>query len=190
MKKYFVIIFLLISSAQGFSQYKYEREVRVRESNVPAAALEHVASMQMNTNIRWYREEGNQKIYFEAKTKFEGQRYSIKFNEDGSFVDLEIEVASDMMPVETRKAIEKHLATAFGHYTIEKIQIQYTGDPVIVLQHFREWPAATGIEVHYEVVISTRRNGVFVMFEMLYTDEGELVHQAEIRLKSIDNLLY
>ena len=190
MQKHLILFLLFIISMNGYAQYKYEREVRVRKSAVPAVALNHVGLMNLDSKIRWFKEQGNQNIYYEAKTKYQGQRYSIKFEEDGSFLDLEIEVTPIEMPERTVKIIEGFLESEYNPYSIEKIQIQFTGNPETVLTRFHEWPSITGIDVNYEIVISTKREGSFVMFELLFSEAGAVVHQAEIISKSIDNLLY
>lgn len=190
MLKHLILSLLLILSINSFGQYKYEREVRVKKTVVPDVALSHVELMNLDSKIRWFKEQGNQEIYYEAKTKYKGQRYSIKFKEDGSFLDLEIEVTPKEMPERTVNIIEGFLESEFNTYSIEKIQIQYTGDPEKVLTRFHEWPSITGVDVNYEMVISTKREGSFVMFELLFSEAGAVVHQAEIVLKSINNLLY
>lgn len=184
------IIILFFFVTEGFGQFKYEKETRVKEKDVPEDALNFIQLLDFDTHIRWYREQGYQEVFFEAKTKFERQRYSIKFTEEGRFFDLEIEIIPDEIPANTFLKIEEYLYSEFDSFSIEKIQIQYTGDAELILDYIKEAATREGIELHYEIVISTKQEGSFVMFEFLFSETGDFVKKAEIVLKSIDNIIY
>jgi hypothetical protein len=190
MKSYLSLLVLLFAATQGFGQYKYEREFRIKNEAVPEMALNFVHSMNFDSNIKWYKEQGFQEIFFEAKTKYKGQRYSIKFKDNGTFFDLEVEVTPDEIPEATFRKMEEQLQAEFSKFSIEKIQIQYTGKPEIILAYFQEKAFRVGIDIHYEVVISTKRDGAYTMFEFLFSEPGDFVQKAEIILKSIDNIIY
>ncbi len=190
MRYFFAVIVMFFFVTQGFGQFKYEKETRVKEKDVPEEALNFLDLLDFDTHVKWYKEQGNREVYFEAKTKFEKQRYSIKFTEEGNFFDLEVEINSDEIPDAIFDEIEDFLEEEFERFSIEKIQVQYTGNRNIVLNYFLEETNREGIDVHYEIVISTKLEGSFVMYEFLFSETGEFVKKAEIVLKSIDNIIY
>lgn len=190
--RYFIalIVLFFFVVTQGFGQFKYEKETRVKEKNVPQEARNFLDLLDFDTRIKWYKEQGIRDVYYEAKTKFEKQRYSIKFTEEGNFFDLEVEIASDEIPDEIFDKIEDFLEEEYDRFSIEKIQVQYTGDRDTVLNYFLEETTREGIDVHYEIVISSKQEGSFVMYEFLFSETGEYVKKAEIILKNIDNIIY
>ncbi len=190
--RYFIalIVLFFFVVTQGFGQFKYEKETRVKEKNVPQEARNFLDLLDFDTRIKWYKEQGIRDVYYEAKTKFEKQRYSIKFTEEGNFFDLEVEIASDEIPDEIFDKIEDFLEEEYDSFSIEKIQVQYTGDRDTVLNYFLEETTREGIDVHYEIVISSKQEGSFVMYEFLFSETGEYVKKAEIILKNIDNIIY
>lgn len=190
MPKTLLFLLLIMLSLSSHAQFKYEREVRVRERDVPAPAVDFVRSMRLNTSIRWYKEYSENRISFEAKTRYRGERFSIEFSEQGVFEDLEIEISPEDIPIEVFSHITAFLQSEFERYTIEKVQIQYSGDAELILAGFRQRESMQGVAVHYEMVISTRLDGSFHLFEYLFSETGTFVRKAMIVEKSIDNIIY
>jgi hypothetical protein len=190
MQKAFFLILLIHFSINGFAQYKYEREIRIRENDVPANALQFVDSLNFNSNIRWYKEIGENRISFEAKTRYKGERYSIEFSDNGIFEDMEIEMSPEEIPFQVFNRITEFLQSELERYAIEKIQIQYSGNTDLILAQFRNRETMQGVDVHYEIVISTRLEGSFLLFEYLFSETGEFVKKARIVEKSINNIIY
>jgi len=188
--KNLIILFLIILSLQGFSQNKYEKETRIKESELPEKALVFVYSLAFNNKIKWYKETGINKTSFEAKTKYKGQKYSIEFSENGFFEDIEIKINKGRVPLKTFEKINKILSNENGKYSIEKIQLQYSGPPEDVLSYIKNNDTANRIIVRYEIVISTKKQGSYIMFEYLFSEAGDFIDKSKITLKSTDNLLY
>jgi hypothetical protein len=59
-KWFFILVFFgpILLSAQE----KLEREYRIKEKNVPAAALVFMDSVGIKVKTKWYKEEGLEKI--------------------------------------------------------------------------------------------------------------------------------
>lgn len=190
MLKYLYIILLIFITIDGFSQFKYEKEVRIKENAVPAKARSFVDSMNFNSKIKWYKEIGKINISYEAKTKYNGKRYSIEFSEDGTFEDVEIEIAPKDIPVVTFRKIEEFIKSEYDRYSIEKVQIQYSGNPESVRAKLQERVVTDAIGIHFEIVISTKLDGAFRMFEYLFSGAGDFVRKDMIIEKSIDNIIY
>ena len=190
MRKLFVLTFLLLFALRGVSQYKYEKESRIKEDIVPERAIEFVESMGFNTRIKWYKEIGLDRTSIEAKTKYKGQRYSVEFSDDGAFEDVEIEIKSSEIPADTYSLIKKHLQSRYEKYSIDKVQIQYFGKKDLILRFFQEDSPVRQIETNYEIVISSKVGGSFVMFEYLFSKSGEKIKRSQVKLKTSDNIEY
>lgn len=191
MRKLFILSLLLLFALCGVSQqYKYEKESRIKEDAVPENAINFVDSMGFNSRIKWYKEIAYDRTSIEAKTKSKGKRYSIEFSDDGTFEDVEIEIRSSEIPTDTYFLIKKHLQSKYEKYSIEKVQIQYLGDKALILHFFQEEIPANQIEINYEIVISTKVDGSFVMFEYLFSESGEAIKSLQVKLKKSDNIEY
>jgi hypothetical protein len=190
MQKALFFILLILFTINGFAQYKYEREIRAREKDVPTNALQFVESLDFTRKIRWYKEIGINRVSYEAKTRYNGEKYSIKFSEDGTFEDMEIEMPYKDIPDEAHKPIEEFLLSEFGSYSIEKVQIQFTGNAELIRTNFRDGAGMPAIDIHYEIVISAKLDGSYSLFEYLFSKTGGFVHKARIIEKSINNIIY
>lgn len=190
MKNIFLFFALLFFSVQGFTQYKYEREIRINRADVPENAQRFVDSMNFDSRIRWYKEIGYNRTSYEAKTNYKGERYSIEFLIDGSLEDIEIEIEPTDIPADTFANITDIFETEYESFNLVKLQIQYTGEPELMLDFFPDRNPTDGIHVHFEIIISTRVDGSFQKFEYLFTESGDLVHKSKILLQNTDNITY
>ena len=183
------IIFLL--SFHGFSQSKFEKEFSINVKDVPQIALSFVDSMTFDTKVKWFKEIGLDNISIEAKAKFKKERHSIEFCENGIFQDVEIEVKPNKIPYSAYSKITEILSLRHKKYKIEKIQIQYSGDRNVVLSFLREnMNNSEGITINYEVVISTKMDGNYLMFEYFFTKTGEYVQSYQITSRRKDTIDY
>ena len=186
----FVLFLFLIIVPSGYAQTKYEKEVRIKETSVPATAITYIESFNFNKKVRWYQEFGIDRTSFEAKTKFHGKKYSIEFNTAGVLEDVEIEMQWNELPQEAQKTIEKFLRTTYAKYTIDKIQIQYTGPPNKIATYILEGGSNQELTIHYEIVINTKLDRKFKQLELLFSSEGVLLKSAEVVSKSAVNIEY
>lgn len=190
-KMLFVFSFLILFNLNGFSQSKYEKEFRIKEKDVPSNALSFVDSMTFGFKVKWYRELGLNHITIEAKTILNKERHSIEFCENGKFQDVEIEVDPTRIPHSTYSIIKEVLTLRHKKHKIEKIQIQYSGERDVVLKFMRENRINTqGITINYEIVVSTKMDGNYLMFEYLFSEKGEYVQSKQIVSKRADWIDY
>jgi len=181
---------LTLLALPSLAQLKYERETRIKRGDVPKDALNFIDSLNFGSRIKWYKEIGLETIAYEAKTKSAGKRYSIKFLQDGSLVDVEIEVKPNELPDETYSAITKYLANKHNKYSIEKIQIQYTGEPSIILEFLQGKRSDSDLKKNYEIVISSKVDRTYTMLEYLFSSKGEFIHELQIVLNRTENIVY
>jgi hypothetical protein len=192
IKKIFLVSSaLLLIAFQGFSQSKYEKEFRIKAKDVPSSALSFVDSMTFDSRVKWYKEIGLNDVTIEAKAKFNKERYSIEFSENGIFQDVEIEVKPSKIPYGTYSKIAGVLSQTHKRYKIDKVQIQYTGDRNLILKFFRANRInPEGIIVNYEVVISTKMDGNYIMLEYLFSETGEYMQSSKIISRRKDTIDY
>lgn len=190
MRTILISIILFTMSLHGFAQFKYEKESRANKKDVPAYAVNFVDSLNFSSKVKWYKEIGYNTVSFEAKTKYKGKRYSIEFSEDGAFEDIEIEIKSNEIPSETLNKVSIILSENYSEYSIEKIQAQYSGDARIILEYFKNKGSKAEVTINYEIVVASKVDGSFKMFEYLFTKEGEFLHKKAITIKATDNIEY
>ncbi len=187
----FVLSLIFLFSFHGFSQSKYEKEFRIKAKDVPSGALSFVDSLGFKSKVKWYKEIGLNHISIEAKSRFLKERHSIEFSDNGIFQDVEIEVNPSKIPFNTYSKMKGVLSQRHEKYKIEKVQIQYTGDRNLVLRFLTgNRSKVEGIEINYEVVISTKMDGDFLMLEYLFSETGEYVQSNQIMSKREDTIDY
>lgn len=186
-----VLSLLFLFSFHGFTQSKYEKEFRIQAENVPSRALSFVDSLTFDSKVKWYKEIGIDIKTIEVKAKLKKERHSIEFSETGTFQDVEIEVKPNKIPDSTNSKITRFLTLEHKKYKIEKVQIQYTGDRNVVLNFLRSNRNNSAcITVNYEVIISTKMDGNYLILEYLFSETGEYVQRNQIISRRKDTLEY
>ncbi|NCU32161.1 MAG: hypothetical protein EOM23_04340 [Candidatus Moranbacteria bacterium] len=177
----FIFVFIALIYSSGFSQTKFEREFRISRDDVPLNALSFVDSLSFNSKVKWFKEEGLTSNSIEAKTRFKRERWSIEFSEKGEFQDVEIEIKSTQIPTNVFSKISETMSERHQSYRINKIQVRYTGDRNAVLNFFRENRTnRRGITLEYEIVISSRLDGNFVLMEYTFSEGGSFLLAQQI----------
>ncbi|MBN2610454.1 MAG: hypothetical protein JXB00_02765 [Bacteroidales bacterium] len=190
MKKNLAFLLFSFIAVSVAAQYKYEKEFRIGEAEVPEQAVSFVDSLGFGTKVRWYREVGYDTTSFEAKTRYDRQLYSIEFSATGTFEDVEIGIGANDIPEAAFGLISAYLQAEHGKYKIEKAQMQYLGEEGAVLAYFREQTGQGGLVIHYELVISTKMEGCWVMMEYLFSGTGEFLRRSQLTLKRTDNIIF
>ncbi|MDC8004080.1 hypothetical protein POV27_08445 [Aureisphaera galaxeae] len=190
MAKKLIALCIMLVSFTSLAQAKYEKEIRLKETLVPQVALDFVQSLSFSKKIKWYKEIGINTSSVEAKTKHLGKRYSVEFSMDGTLEDVEIQIKKEEIPENARLRITEYFTSKFGKYRINKIQIQYSGDPTVLLPFLKREKVSTEINTNYEIVVSARVNRAYKKFEFLFSEKGDYLKSAEIVLKNTDNIEY
>jgi hypothetical protein len=190
MRTILILMFLFTLSLSGFAQFKYEKESRVNKRDVPAFARNFVDSLNFSSKVKWYKEIGFSTVSFEAKTRHKGKRYSVEFSEAGSFEDIEIEIKPNEIPSEVYNEISNYLTHKHINYSIEKIQIQYSGDANGILDYFNNIGSGSDLVTNYEIVVTGKMDGTFKMIEYLFSKDGSLLQMTPITSDRTDNIEY
>lgn len=184
----FLIVFSVVSNL--FAQDKFEKESRIKRNDVPAKALLFIDSLNYNTKIKWYKEEGLTSISIEAKFKYNKTRYSIEFDTLGNIEDVEIEVSWPDVESELSKSITKQLKLDCSKYKIVKIQRQFTGSENDLFSLLRNGIHSEQIKIKYEIVVRCNEQKEVNLFEYLFNEKGILVRKSKIIFKNSSHLEY
>jgi len=184
----FIAVTLLNHASLG--QLKYEQETKVHESEVPTAAKEFVDRFEFNRKVKWYLETRFKGSSYEAKTKFNKCFFSIEFDSQGSFEDLEINIDFSAIPANTRSHVQSYLSREYGNFKLIKVQIQYSGNKEGIVGKIVRGDSTEGVVIRYEIVVGVKVKGTFEKFEYLFNTEGAVVKKERILLKMTDNLEY
>lgn len=72
---YLLLGVLFLFSLKGYSQPKYEKELRISALAVPLSAKSFVDSFSFDKKIKWYKEIGIDQVSYEAKTRYKGENH-------------------------------------------------------------------------------------------------------------------
>lgn len=188
----YVLGVLLMAGACGqglTAQYKYEKEERINEDEVPEQALDFVKEIQPTRKDKWYREQNLDGEAIEVKLKRNGERYSIKFDTEGELIDVEKLIKWRDIPEETRDEIDEEWEEFFERRRIEKIQIHYKDDAENLIR-FIQSPEGAPLEtpIYYEIVVKGKTEGPYQLYEFLFDEEGEKVEMSRILTRRTDNM--
>lgn len=172
------------------AQQKYEREVRIQTEEVHPDAIKFIISTGIDSKIKWYREIGLETNSIELKTKYKGQLYSIEFSENGVLDDIEVEIKARDLEESILNSLKNIIENAYGDFKLEKIQLQYTGNPELLKSVFDTSPIPDAITIKYELVISSKKSDTFKRFEFLFNESLELESTTEIITKNNINIEY
>ena len=182
------LVFFLLPVA-CIAQVKYEREYRLKPSEVNAQAQAYIDSFAFDKKVKWYREESLTGASLEAKTCYKGQRYSVEFDTTGVLQDLEVEVKFSALRQDVQAAVAMRFDADFKRWKIRKVQRQFIGSPGSVRKASLEGASAEGVEINYEIVVRGLKD-LTELFEYTFDQAGVMISAKLIVLAPTDNLEY
>jgi hypothetical protein len=172
------------------AQQKYEKESRLKEKEVPSKALDLIEALEVEEKKRWYLEEALDHKSIEAKFRFNDKKYSIEFDTMGNLEDIEIQVKWNDLSQSLRDSITTHLEKDCKKAKIRKVQIQYSGDPSVLISNVKSGENYGDFTVRYELVVKCRKTKQVALFEYLFSDTGQVLSIYQIIFKNSSNLEY
>lgn len=168
------------------AQEKIEVEKKVTVQEVPPNAIQWVNSTFPNTRrIKWYYEQTSGLQSYEAKFKFQRQKYSVEFDTSGYLQDVEIETKWRRMSTKEKDLLGKTFAQ-IEKFDLKRIQIQYSDDPEELQKSFlqdQNYPLRK-----YEIEFTGIIDGEYAFWEGLISHEGIVLQIRKIVIPSLDNL--
>lgn len=187
---YFILLIGLPYSNNLFAQEKFEKESRIKESDVPSKALFFMDSSNYKAKIKWYKEEGLTRNSFEAKFKHNKTKYSIEFDTLGNVEDIEIEMNWQDLESEITDSVCMQLKLDCSKYKIMKVQKQFAGSENELFSLFINGTNNESYKVKYEIIARCNQEKEVNLFEYLFNDKGILVAKSKIVFKNSSHLEY
>ncbi len=187
----FLLLAVLLSFSNGLTaQKKFERETRLRENDVPAAALSFIQATDPQERIRWYYEENLEGNSVEAKFKRESARYSVEFDTLGNIQDVEIEISPDELESSLKDEVDDNLTEQFTKYKWQKLQRQYTGSVTQLQSLLRGEQELSGLTIRYELELKGTKERHTALYEITFDEAGLITRQRQIIFKNANHLEY
>lgn len=190
MKILFLISLLSVSITIAYAQDKVEREYKIKPSQVPAKALDFVNSSFQQQKAKWYVEQSTKGKSIEAKIRKDGKLHSVEFDTTGLIQDVEVLVDYNSIPEALQKAIEISLNAEFSRFKIRKVQKQWTAAAADLHTLIKGEAPQGKYTTNYEIVITGRKDNHSDNYEVLFNEQGELMHQSRILESNNQHLLF
>lgn len=181
---------LFLAAPDLRAQYKYEREYRITEKEVPVRSADFVRSFPFEGKIKWYAEESQAGKTIEAKALLAGRKYSLEFDTAGRLLDIEVVIPWSGIPADVRTNISQRLDSLYSRHRIGKIQLQYAGDPDNIRASILQQEIGEGYTTRYEIVIDGQVGRSKDSWELHFTRDGVLEKMSRIIFRNTDNLSY
>lgn len=180
----------ILMSCAAFAQEKNEREWRVRTKEIPQAAMEWFKdAYELPKHVKWYGETNETGNYFEAKLKWKGHRHSVKFTEQGTVVDIEIEKELKALPDAVQQKIQAELDSISASHRILKLQEQWTGEPDD-LEDLIDEKEKDNLDKRYELEVFFRNGDNAGYHELMFSATGKLKSMRPMNMNTADHLQY
>jgi hypothetical protein len=192
MSRYIFLIFSIVFfvSNNQFAQEKFEKESRIKPKDVPSKALLFIDSLNLNTNVKWFQEEGPNKKAIEAKFKRNEVRYSVEFDSLGLIEDVEIEVNWSELEFSLIETISSQLQQNCSSYKIEKVQRQFTGSKNDLFTLLTTGNILDLLKMKYEIIVRCKHENKVDLFEYLFNEKGKLISTSKIVFNNSSHLEY
>jgi hypothetical protein len=193
------------------NERKVEIEKQIKEADFPQQSLITIgAILSKSKNVRYYEEKSENNVFYEIKTKYKGEKLSIKFYEDGQLFDLEVLLKFEELPESIIKEIESFLTSSFKKHKVKRVQVQYSPEEVIELdeeedEEERDEDLEEQIEfiedfmdkeyedflIRYELEVEViEKNKERGFYEFTFNHLGDLISKKSIVKRGDDNILY
>jgi hypothetical protein len=188
--KYLYLFLILCLSNNLQAQIKYEKEVRLKRSQVPVEIFDYVNALAQGAKVRWYSQYGIDNKVYEAKFKYQGKNYSVEFFDNGLLKDVEILIDVTEIEAALFEKIDTKLKAELSDYRITRLQLQILASSKDIIQYFRDKSTLSKLTQKYEIVVWTRTNNEIVSYEYLFDSNADIVKKLRVIDKIDDNLVY
>lgn len=190
MRSLLLSLTLFFVPAFAWSQVKFERESRLRVSEVPSSAVAFIEKAAISTKIKWYFEENEAGNSVEAKFRHQASDYSVEFDTSGLIQDIEIKIDLSELSALQQQAINTALGALFTKYRIRKIQRQYRGSTEDLLRVMQLVGVVSNNQIRYELVVKGRDSNGVNLYEITFDEEGQLLQKRLIIFRNAEHLEY
>ena len=184
-------IFLLFFNGLE-AQIKYEREYKIKRSEVPEMALDFVSEAGLSAKVKWYKEEGPDGDSFEAQAILKAKKYNVDFDANGQIEDVEVDIDGKTLDQALYGKINTYLKANYKKSKIRNVQIQYVGSRANLIQALVQTNNIERLDIttRYELIVNVKEQRSFRKFEFLFDEDGSLLRKTRVVVKNTDNLEY
>jgi len=187
-----ILLFLLLAAMAYHplsAQVKYETEAQIEKGEVPQRARQFIARIQPTKSESWYREQNQDGVAIEVKLKKWGDRYSIKFSENGELQDVEKEIKWKEIPRDVREEMEEVWSESYDRHRVEKIQLHFEDDDERLLDYLQSGDLEElGNDYTYEIEVRVKKESEYGLYEFVFDDDGEEKQRRLIVTRRTDNM--
>lgn len=194
MRKYssFWVLLLLLWSVPAESQYKPEREHRIKKSQFPEVAMafmkEHVPNAHRK---RYYQETDSSNISYRVKFRKEKLLYRALFDGEGQLQAIDFGITEVDVPEEAMQQMTVTLEKSFSDYHIQAFLQQYVltdkESPGIFLKNTFQNLLLPDIQY---VMLITAKQTRSTDYEIYFDARGFLTQQRVSLPFNFDHVLY
>lgn len=180
-----------MSSISVLGQDKVEREVRIKEPQVPLEAREWLKdAFEKVRKPKWYKEYSELGYSFEAKFKLKDRFHSVEFDSLGNVLDVEIEIEWEGLSDEVKANLTTHFEGTLRGFKLGKIQIQYSGLSGD-LEDFFDEEETDGVLIQFEIEYQAEDQlEVIRLWEGTFSFDGKFLTHRRIEVREIFNLSF
>lgn len=188
----FIFIISLFYCSFLIGQRAPESEFRILKNQFPTQGLRLITEHgQPLKQLKFYKEIDSATAFYEAKFKKDRLWYGVQFNENGELQLIQIVIKPIDIPNETYTLIHSYLNNTFSKLKIKRIQQQYYSKNQSIALTFRNaFQNLILPYVHYEFIITGKKNKHRDQYELLFDAEGNLISIRTVLPQNYDHILY
>lgn len=191
----FVIFFFVFFNQNLFAQSaeKNEMEKRVPKSEFHQKAFGFIEIQLSDAKkVKYYLEVDGLDTSYEIKFFKNQHHFSVEFNNNGVFEDVEMKVDFKELPAKVVNEIRRYLVENYKKHKIRKVQVQYKNKKVTSSDLEKLFEGKTDLyETSYEIEIAVKNaDGKPAMYEFHFDVDGNFVDKRIFKQQGDDNILY
>jgi hypothetical protein len=189
------ILCVVLSNLSLFAQSnaKSEIEERIQKSEFPHDAAKLINSQLSDAKkVKYFLEVDGSDTSYEIKFIKNKHFYSVEFDNNGAFEDVEMKVDIKELPNKVVDNIRRYLTENFRKHKIRKIQVQYKNKKATSIDLEKLFEGKSDLfDISYEIECAVKdADGKPLMYEFHFDNEGKYLDKRIFKQQSDDNILY
>jgi hypothetical protein len=189
----FLLGFTLLFSTLLVSQTKNEKEERIELKDFPQKAVDVLLALPKDCKrLKFYKETDGTKQSFEAKFKYNKQRYSLEFSNEGVIEDIEVTVKPKNIEDSVTTLIKSYFKRSYKRAKLIKTQKQYVYNESLNSVKFlnQVLSKSSSVEVNYEIIAEVKSKTERNIREFKFDKNGNFLNYKILNPDSYEHALY
>lgn len=184
-----LLFFLLLFLSKLSAQVKYEREVRLRPTEIPVRAFDFSDELSFEYAYRWYRNLNQADTTYEMRTRHLKTNYCVVFNSNGTVECVKKEISWKKIPRKSQDSISAFLSKTYRRHKVHRVQEQISGSNRDLIEAL-EGKGRSAIKSDYVLQIKANDGVSFKKIEFLFSADGSILGKTIINERDKANLEY